>query len=83
MATADLVAARKGVLSPSQIADELELPIGNVSYHVRVLADADLIELVDEIPRRGALEHLYRAKARGELNLVKIPTARGPRPPKR
>jgi DNA-binding transcriptional ArsR family regulator len=46
--------------SPKQLAEVLEMPLGRVSYHVRQLADAGLLVLVDEQPRRGALEHYYR-----------------------
>jgi DNA-binding transcriptional ArsR family regulator len=47
--------------SPSELADELAAPLGNVSYHVRILAEAGLIELVRTTRRRGATEHHYRA----------------------
>jgi len=56
------------VTSPSQLAAELEEPIGNVSYHVRILADLGMIELVRTEPRRGALEHYYRAIERPHLS---------------
>jgi predicted transcriptional regulator len=47
--------------SPSELAQELGVPLGNVSYHVRVLADFGLIRLVRRTPRRGAIEHHYEA----------------------
>src|SRR3954454_16508277 len=47
--------------SPNQLARELDLPLGRVSYHIRLLADLGAIELVSTEPRRGALEHFYRA----------------------
>jgi DNA-binding transcriptional ArsR family regulator len=50
--------------SPSEIAEELDASLGLVSYHVRVLARFGLVKLVDTRPRRGALEHYYRAEAR-------------------
>ena len=50
-----------GEASPSAIADALEEPLGNVSYHMRVLRELDCLELVRTEPRRGALEHFYRA----------------------
>ena len=34
-------------------------PLGSVSYHVRVLADLGALQLVDQAPRRGAIEHYY------------------------
>jgi DNA-binding transcriptional ArsR family regulator len=52
------------VASPNQIANELEEPLGNVSYHVKTLAEMGCIELVKTEPRRGAIEHFYRAVVR-------------------
>ena len=49
------------VASPNQLARELDLPLGRVSYHIRLLSDLGAIELVGTEPRRGALEHFYRA----------------------
>src|SRR5690242_4966125 len=50
--------------SPRELADELEAKLPNVSYHVRFLERLGLLELVDTQPRRGALEHFYRASGR-------------------
>src|SRR3954447_16279220 len=47
--------------SPNELARELGLPLGRVSYHIRLLSDLGAIELVRTEPRRGALEHFYRA----------------------
>ena len=47
--------------SPSELSDELGAPLGNVSYHVRVLSDLKLIKLTKKTPRRGAIEHHYEA----------------------
>jgi DNA-binding transcriptional ArsR family regulator len=52
------------VASPNQIAGELDEPLGNVSYHVKTLAELGAIELVRTEPRRGAIEHFYRAVIR-------------------
>lgn len=49
------------VASPSEIAEEIGEPLGKVSYHVRELRDAGLIELVDTDQRRGGVQHFYRA----------------------
>jgi len=59
-----LAALNQKVASPSELAQELGEPLGNVSYHVRILADLGCIELVGTTPRRGALEHHYRATVR-------------------
>lgn len=50
----------EGDLSPVLIARKLGQPIGNVSYHVNVLKDCEVIELVSTRQRRGALEHFFR-----------------------
>lgn len=47
--------------SPVEIAQEIGKDVGHVGYHVRKLLQLDLIELVDERPVRGAVEHFYRA----------------------
>lgn len=52
------------VASPNELAQELGEPLGSVAYHVRILLDLETIELVRETPRRGAIEHHYRALVR-------------------
>ena len=52
------------VASPSELAEELGAPLGNVSYHVRILASLGLVRLVRETPRRGSVEHHYEAVPR-------------------
>src|SRR6185503_15350826 len=47
--------------SPVEIAQVVGKDVGHVGYHVRKLLQLDLIELVDERPVRGAVEHFYRA----------------------
>jgi DNA-binding transcriptional ArsR family regulator len=55
-------------LTPKQIAAELDLPLENVSYHVRTLAKFGLIKLERRrMGRRGAVEHLYRTAARPRI----------------
>jgi DNA-binding transcriptional ArsR family regulator len=76
-----LAALNEGVASPNELAKRLEEPLTNVSYHVRMLSDLGCIELVETEPRRGALEHYYRAVVRpffGERDWKKLPkNARG------
>jgi DNA-binding transcriptional ArsR family regulator len=47
--------------SPVEIAQQIGKDVGHVGYHVRKLQQLDVIELVDERPVRGAVEHFYRA----------------------
>ena len=72
--------------SPSEIATELGASLGVVSYHVRMLERYGLVKLVDTRPRRGALEHYYRAEERPVISseaweqipsIVKQATIRG------
>jgi hypothetical protein len=63
-----LTLLNEGVASPKALSDRLGEPLGTVSYHVRILADLGCAELVGTTPRRGALEHHYRATMRPALN---------------
>lgn len=63
-----LSSLQKGVSSPNQLAQELGEPLGNVSYHVKTLLEYDCVELVKTEPRRGAVEHFYRATERAFLS---------------
>jgi DNA-binding transcriptional ArsR family regulator len=56
-----LTALEGRTASPSELADELEAPLGVVSYHVRRLAAMKFVKLVKRVPRRGAVEHYYSA----------------------
>jgi DNA-binding transcriptional ArsR family regulator len=47
--------------SPVELARELDERLGPVSPHTRVLRDLGCVELVRTEPRRGAVEHYYRA----------------------
>lgn len=50
--------------SPVELSQILDASLGTISYHVRKLDEFGLLELVRETPRRGAIEHHYRAKPR-------------------
>jgi DNA-binding transcriptional ArsR family regulator len=49
------------IASPKEISDELNEGLSQVSYHVSVLRECRLIALDHTAPRRGAVEHFYRA----------------------
>lgn len=53
--------------SPNELAKELGEGLSQVSYHVKVLKDYKVITLVKTEPRRGAVEHYYRATSRAFL----------------
>lgn len=52
------------IASPNEIAKEIGASLGTVSYHVRLLAELECLELMETVPRRGAVEHYYRATVR-------------------
>ena len=56
------------VASPRELAQVLDEDLSNVSYHVRVLDELGLIELVDEESVRGAVAHYYKAVERPLLS---------------
>lgn len=47
--------------SPNELSKELKEGLSQVSYHIKVLKDFAMIEMVKTEPRRGAVEHFYRA----------------------
>jgi predicted ArsR family transcriptional regulator len=53
-------------LSPSDLCQELQIPLSNTNYHVTELAKAGLIEMVRQRQVRGATEHFYRIPAGAE-----------------
>ena len=62
------VEAVKGPVSAKELADRLGVPLQRMSYHVRLLAEAGLLEVVRKTPRRGAIETHYRAIATLEVD---------------
>lgn len=52
------------IASPKEIAEIIDLPISNVSYHVRVLDELGLVEITEEENVRGSVAHFYKAVER-------------------
>ena len=67
-----ILARAREPVSPNQLAGHLRTPLGTVSYHVRELADAGLLELVRTEPRRGAIEHFYRVSRPAARKIRKL-----------
>jgi hypothetical protein len=61
-----LLAAVQGEVSPNGLSKTLNEKLGQVSYHVKVLRDDcdGMLEETRTEPRRGAVEHYYRASAK-------------------
>jgi DNA-binding transcriptional ArsR family regulator len=63
-----ILAALEGrTASPSELAAELDAPLGVLSYHVRRLTALGFVKLVKRVPRRGAVEHYYTATSRPRI----------------
>src|ERR1700750_1335208 len=52
--------------SPKELAEEFDLDVKRVAYHVRELEGLGYLELVETEPRRGSIEHVYRPVQRLE-----------------
>ncbi len=52
------------VASPNELRKLLEEGLSQVSYHIKVLKDFEMIEMVKTEPRRGAVEHFYASKSK-------------------
>jgi DNA-binding transcriptional ArsR family regulator len=52
------------IASPKEIAHQIDVSLGNVSYHVRELERLGLIEIMEEENVRGAVAHFYKAAQR-------------------
>jgi DNA-binding transcriptional ArsR family regulator len=63
-----LIILNERMASPNELSKELDEGLSQVSYHVKVLKDYQCIEMVKTEPRRGAVEHYYRATARAFLS---------------
>ena len=63
-----LTVLNQRIASPSELAAEQEEAVGYVAYHVRVLHELELIELVDTRQVRGATEHFYRGTVKPYLS---------------
>jgi DNA-binding transcriptional ArsR family regulator len=63
-----LVEADRAPLSPNEYVDRRGGPLSNVAYHFRALEKLGCLEVVDEVQRRGAVEHYYAVTKRALLS---------------
>jgi hypothetical protein len=50
-----------GARSPKELTIPVNKPVSRVGYHVRILATYGAVVLVKTQPRRGSIEHFYKA----------------------
>jgi DNA-binding transcriptional ArsR family regulator len=73
-----LDALNETIGSPSDLAREVEVDVNYVAYHVKELEKIGYLELVKTVPRRGAIEHYYRASEKlliDDQEWEQLPTA--------
>jgi len=59
-------------LSPSELSQELQIPLSNTNYHVTELAKSELISMVKQRQVRGATEHFYCLPSVAERERAKV-----------
>jgi DNA-binding transcriptional ArsR family regulator len=59
-----LAELNKRVMSPSEFVDEFGGSVSNTAYHFRKLEEYGCLEMVEEKPRRGAIEHYFQGTRR-------------------
>jgi hypothetical protein len=65
-------------LVPRELFDSYHQALSLASYHFRELAKEGCLEVVESIPRRGAVEHVYEGKARvyfTDAEFAELPSA--------
>jgi DNA-binding MarR family transcriptional regulator len=62
------------VASPSELAEELDIPVQNVAYHIRELKKLGCIELV-RVEKHRSTEHFYRVTKRPYLDAAGLENA--------
>jgi DNA-binding transcriptional ArsR family regulator len=65
------VARQDEPVSPRGLAEQLKMPLSNVSYHARVLAECEVLELVDLKQTKGSLQHFYEPSELMEHPMIK------------
>ena len=59
-----LVEVDRAPMSPNEFAQRSGHALATVAYHFRELQKCGCLEVVDEVPRRGATEHFYEVTKR-------------------
>ena len=72
-----------GETSPRELATQLGEPLTALSYHVRVLAECDAVELTRTERIRGSTRHFYRAVVKASWALAALEASKEPRPKRR
>lgn len=60
------------VASATALCQRFEMPLSNVSYHVKVLVELNVLQLVETKTVRGAKERFYRVTRDGQEEWVRV-----------
>jgi len=66
------VVKEEGTASATELCQRFELPLSNVSYHVKVMVDLGVLKLVRTRKVRGARERFYRVVSDGQAEWVRV-----------
>jgi DNA-binding transcriptional ArsR family regulator len=58
--------------SPGELSEAFSLPVGNLSYHIKVLQQTHAVALTDTRPVRGTLEHFYVSTVAGDESALQL-----------
>jgi DNA-binding transcriptional ArsR family regulator len=61
---------RDRTVSAARLSRSLNVPLGNVCYHVKILAELEVLQLVSMRRVRGARESFYRPSLDGQADWV-------------
>jgi DNA-binding transcriptional ArsR family regulator len=67
-----------GETSPRELAAKLSQQLSALSYHVRVLAECQAIELVRTEQIRGSTQHFYRAMVKANWAITALEASEKP-----
>jgi DNA-binding transcriptional ArsR family regulator len=55
--------------SPAELARDHDIAVSNVSFHMHALEELGAVKLTRTRPKRGSVEHFYRATGKVRLDL--------------
>jgi DNA-binding transcriptional ArsR family regulator len=74
--------AEERLISPRELAADLDEPLSALSYHVRVLAECGATKLVRTKQIRGSTQHFYRATVKADWAHAALKATKDPPPRK-
>lgn len=70
--------AEERLMSPRELAEDLDESLSALSYHVRVLAECDAAKLVRTKQIRGSTQHFYRPTVKADWARTALQATKDP-----